>query len=100
VTYIRRTVIGVLATRQETIDTSHLSHLHFFTDACTDDSVEQVDIFTVNHDTLLEKFLNAELDETFSVVDGLRDHHDGSRRWDPAMWTGLDGSVSINKTDS
>lgn len=73
------------------------SYLQFFAKVRRDKSVKGVNIFTLNHDTLLENFLRS---ERIKVVDGLRDasNGDGSRRWDRSVFDDLGGkSVRIFK---
>ena len=79
--YIRQVVIKMLS-RTPTPD--DLAYLKFFSAACRDPSVTGIDIFTLNHDTLLENFLRKELEQDgIQVIDGLRTIScDGSRRWD------------------
>jgi hypothetical protein len=84
VLYIRRTIIREIESQQKAND---VCHLQFFVDACTDDAVQQVDLFTLNHDTLLEDCLRKTLNhDSFSLVDGLRDNDDGTWRWDPSIY--------------
>jgi hypothetical protein len=81
VTYIRRTIVARLreVSYQEKTD-----YLQFFVEACRDEDVTEIDLFTLNHDTLIEDFLRKELiHDPITITDGLRDiESDKSRRWD------------------
>lgn len=61
------------------------SYLQIFAEACQDPLVSEVNLFTLNHDMLLENFLRK---KGVRVVDGLREasNGDGSRRWDPSVF--------------
>jgi hypothetical protein len=85
VNYIRETVIQKLARQPEEEETRYLQ---FFAEACHADGVERVDIFSLNHDTLVERALAQSDNRKFSVLDGLRNasNGDGSRRWDPRVY--------------
>ena len=80
VDYIR-SAVGMLL-KKTPADTDYLQ---FFAKACRDESVTKVNLFTLNHDTLIERFLPG---DGIKVVDGLRDatNGNGSRRWDPAIY--------------
>lgn len=83
VTYIRHTVVSHFHKQS---DPQSTRYLRFFIKACRDDAVTEVNLFTRNHDTLIEDFLRAELEnDRFKVADGLCDasNGDGSRRWNP-----------------
>lgn len=81
VDYIRQVVTKMLS-RTPTPD--DLAYLQFFSAACRDPAVTSIDIFTLNHDTLLENFLRNEMEhDGIPVIDGLRTIDcDGTRRWD------------------
>jgi hypothetical protein len=86
VTYISKTVVSQLPKKPQEEDTRYLE---FFAKACRDDSFSEVNLFTLNHDTLLEDFLRNKLyNDGFEVVDGLRgaSNGDGSRRWCPKVF--------------
>ena len=87
VDYIRRVVVRMLVAPKPA--ESETRYLQFFVDACQEDGVERIDLFSLNHDTLIERFLRTQLDQTkFSVVDGLCDtiSDGGSRHWDPKVY--------------
>ena len=86
VDYIRWIVIGMLAPKPAESDTHYLQ---FFSDACNEDGVVQIDLFSLNHDTLVERFLVEHLDhKKFSVANGFCEASsgDGSSRWDPSVY--------------
>ena len=80
VDYIRQVVALKLS-----VAPSDTSYLQPFLDACRDSEVSELNLFTLNHDTVLEDFLTA---NGVDVADGLRDasNGDGSRRWDPSVY--------------
>jgi hypothetical protein len=59
-------------------------HLQLFLDAVNDERFDEVNLFTLNHDTLLERFLQK---NGVDVVDGF-DQEDslGIRRWNPRLF--------------
>ena len=59
-------------------------HLQLFLDAVNDERFDELNLFTLNHDTLLERFLRK---NGVDVVDGF-EHEDslGIRRWNPGLF--------------
>ncbi len=90
VDYIRQVV--ALQLNQAPSDTSYLQ---IFADACQDPLVSEVNLFTLNHDTLLEEFLKM---NGVKVIDGLREagNGDGSCRWDPLAFDAPNGERRVN----
>ncbi len=90
VDYIRQVVALLL--RQEPSETSYLQ---FFADACQDPLVSEVNLFTLNHDTLLEDFLKT---NRVKVINGLREasNGDGSHRWDPSVFDAPNAERRVN----
>ena len=88
VDYIRQ-VVALLLSKAPT----ETSHLQIFADACQDPLVSEVNLFTLNHDSLLETSLR---ERGVTVVDGLRDASDGSRRWDPSVFDAAVGEKHVN----
>jgi len=90
VDYIRQVVACLL--RQEP---SNTIYLQVFAKACQDPYVSEVNLFTLNHDTLLEEFLKM---NGVAVIDGLREasNQDGSRRWDPSVFDAPKGERRVN----
>lgn len=80
VNYIRQVVALLLG--QKPSDTSYFG---VFARACTAPTVSEVNLFTLNHDTLLEDFLT---NRGITAVNGLRpgSNWDGSLRWDPSVF--------------
>ena len=59
-------------------------HLQLFLDAMRDERFDEVNLFTLNHDTLLERFL---LKNGADVVDGFDEENSlGIRRWNPGLF--------------
>ena len=85
-----RSAVGLL------LKTPHAdsSYLQIFADACRDESVTEKNLFTLNHDILLEEFLK---ESGLRFVDGLREacNGDGSRRWDPSVFDDVDSQQSV-----
>lgn len=79
VNYIADVVAEMLA-RQP----SQLEHLAILRDAASDQRFEEVDLFSLNHDRLLEDFLRS---KGVDVVDGFdRENNFGIRKWNPALF--------------
>lgn len=58
-------------------------YLGIFEDAARDDRIGEVNLFTLNHDTLAETFLRTRAVE---LVDGFGGETDGIRRWEPSVF--------------
>jgi hypothetical protein len=74
--YIRDVAGGMLQREPASSD-----YLRLFTDASGDERKPEVNIFTLNHDVLLETYLRR-AQPTVRLVDGFGDERDGVRRWD------------------
>ncbi len=88
VNYIRQVVARELRT-----PLSDTSYLRVFADACKDSLVSEVNLFTLNHDTLLERILK---ENDVNVVDGFKEAGDGSRRWDASVFDNPDDERRVN----
>lgn len=74
---------------------SQCSHLAWLTDTCFDDSQVNIDIFTINHDTVLEHCLR---ENNIEFVDGFGNSLNGVRYWDPKLYeTKSSGRVKLIK---
>jgi len=63
---------------------SNQRHLEVFQQAASDNRFEEVNLFTLNHDRLLEHFLRA---RAVAVVDGFDNENSlGIRTWNPALF--------------
>lgn len=63
---------------------SQSEHLDIFSKAASDRRLEEVNLFTLNHDRLLENFLRA---KGVDVVDGFdKENKLGVRNWNPALF--------------
>lgn len=82
VDYIRDIVARVLSQRPVSEQTEYL---RFFADAASDDRVAEVNLFTLNHDTLLETCLR-KLQPAVRLIDGFGEEIDGIRRWNPMLY--------------
>jgi len=62
-------------------------HLKLFCDAAHDCRVSELNLFTLNHDTLLEGFLTKHLDGTIQLTDGFESAETvGIRQWAPHLF--------------
>jgi hypothetical protein len=82
VDYIRDIVAGMLSQRT---DSTQTGYLRFFADAVRVDGVAEVNLFTLNHDTLLETYLRT-LQPAVRLIDGFGEEIDGIRRWNPMLY--------------
>ena len=64
-------------------DVEDLSHLRALVDACRDTSFAQIDIFTLNHDTLIEQSLR---ETAVNFCDGFDDQVKNARYWTPELF--------------
>jgi hypothetical protein len=61
------------------------AYLSFFADAIRDDHSAEVNLFTLNHDRLLETYLRG-MRPTIRLIDGFGEKVDGLRRWNPMLF--------------
>ncbi len=73
---------------------SRLDHLGCVKDACLDANLEKIDIFTLNHDTVLERALSS---HGISFVDGFGTAINNIKYWNPAQFAEVDCKVRIFK---
>lgn len=73
---------------------NRLDHLDVLRDACLDDQLSKIDIFTVNHDTVLECVLS---NNEISFIDGFGKPEYQVRYWEPDLYARESGKVRIFK---
>jgi len=89
--YIHDIVQCSLAKEPETLD-----HLAFIKDACLDNDFSSIDIFTLNHDAVLEQFFKAAPE--IQVTDGFDSAPAPQARfWSPTLFEKKDFSVRLFK---
>jgi hypothetical protein len=71
-----------------------LDHLSFIYDACTNPRYDIIDIFTLNHDCLVETFLRS---KKADFVDGFGKPDRRVRYWDPRVFQNEDSKVNFFK---
>jgi hypothetical protein len=76
--YIRDVIAVMLAKQSERTD-----HLKLFLDAARDNIVSELNLFTLNHDKLLEEYFQNKI----GVTDGFKKENElGIRRWSPTLF--------------
>jgi hypothetical protein len=65
------------------INPSRLDHLSFLKDACLDNQFSNVDILTLNHDTLIEQYLSQ---NNIHLIDGFGEPLSDVRYWNPDLF--------------
>ncbi len=75
-------------------DPSRLDHLNVLRDACLDDELSRIDIFTINHDTVLERCL---LENQIAFTDGFAEPENQIRYWKPDLFEKKSRKVGIFK---
>ena len=73
---------------------SRLDHLRMVTGASRDGAITGVDIFTLNHDTVIEQVLR---EEGLKFIEGLGPQSGELRRWDPTLYDGEAEKVRLLK---
>lgn len=73
---------------------SSLDRLNCIKDACSDNQVH-IDIFTLNHDTVLEQCLS--MNERIQVVDGFGEPQNNVRYWQPELFDSNSTKVRLFK---
>ena len=80
------------------ISPEKIDYLSSIFDACFDDTFSHVDICTLNHDTLLEQFLEKNLsNKKIEVVDGFGQSINESRFWDLSLFLNEKNKVHFLK---
>lgn len=87
--YIKDIVLKLLS--KQPSDTSYLEPIK---DACQDDEFTNVDIFTLNHDILLESFF---FQNNVKFIDGFRDEQNGVKYWYPELFDSLNYKTRVFK---
>lgn len=77
-----RDVVGVMLSKPPT----RTDYLKLFLDIANDNRVSELDLFTLNHDKLLEEYLASKID----IIDGFeKENALGIRRWNPTLFNVL-----------
>ena len=79
VNYIRDIVWHLLSAEPTEVDC-----LQILGDACNDPNYSNIDVFTLNNDTVIEKYLDSEGNE---YLDGFGQEENGIRYWDPQLYS-------------
>lgn len=79
--YIEDVVCQLLSSNPSGVD-----YLHFIKDASEENFVAGVDIFTLNHDKILEQFLTKNTKDDIQFTDGFSEPLNNVRRWDPNLF--------------
>ena len=75
-------------------DIEDLSNLNVFLEANNDQDVYHVDIYTLNHDTVLEDYFQS---KRIEFIDGFRNPNNGLRVWNPKLYQNNDSKIRIFK---
>ncbi|MBW2062513.1 MAG: SIR2 family protein, partial [Deltaproteobacteria bacterium] len=89
VNYIKDITWCLLSKRPEQLD-----HLNAIIGACQDECLSRLDIFTLNHDTVLEQCL---LNSGIEVVDGFSSPQNKVRYWSPSLFDSESKKVRLFK---
>ena len=73
---------------------THIDSLTSLKDACLDDKILDIDIFTLNHDTVLEQCL---MQNGIKFIDGFGEPLNNIRYWDPDLFERRDFKVRLFK---
>lgn len=87
--YIRDVVWHLLSKEPKS-----LGHLNCINDACQDKQLSNIDIFSLNHDTVLEQFLSQ---NGIQVVDGFGQPQNSVRYWNPDLFDSGDSKIRLFK---
>jgi len=71
-----------------------LNYLHCVRDVCQDNGISSVDLFTLNHDTVIERYLNS---CDIKYTEGFGPPIKGVRYWSPEAFDGLSYNVRLFK---
>lgn len=87
--YVRDVVWHLLSKEPNSLD-----HLNCIKDACLDDQLSNIDIFSLNHDTVLEQSLSQ---NDIQVIDGFGQLQNNVRYWNPDLFDSRDSKVRLFK---
>lgn len=76
--YIKDLVVSCLIKEIDNFD-----HLRLLTEVIDDDKISSIEIFTLNHDTILEQYFNK---KNQKYCDGFGENVDGFQFWDPTLF--------------
>lgn len=94
INYIRDMVWGFLYRASKAVNRRDLKYLDGFINFCKDPDFSPIEIFTLNHDTILELAFNR---GHISYTDGFKKEIGGNRIWDPLLFTNNKANVRIMK---
>lgn len=89
VNYIRDIVWHLLSAEPTEVD-----YLHILRDAYNDANYSSFDIFSLNNDTVIEKFLDT---EEIDYIDGFGQEENGIRYWNPKLYSHVSMKTKIYK---
>ena len=92
--YIKDVEWRLLQQHQEKTDDQRLNYLKVFSDATRDTKWQGIDIFTVNHDTLLERHFNQ---QQLTFADGFGNQVGDVHFWEPHLFDDLTMRVRLYK---
>lgn len=75
--------IADLVWRCLTVPPGNTDHLRLFVEACHDQGADNINLFTMNHDTLVETYLRR---SAVDLCDGFSDPMNGVRYWNPSLY--------------
>lgn len=75
-------------------ETNSLDHLNCIKDACLDYQLSNIDIFSLNHDTVIEQSLSQ---NDIQVIDGFGQPQKNVRYWNPDLFDSRDSKVRLFK---
>lgn len=87
--YVRDVVWHLLSKEPKSLD-----HLNCIKDACLDYQLSNIDIFSLNHDTVLEQSLSQ---NNIQVIDGFGQPQNNVRYWNPDLFDSGDSKVQLFK---
>lgn len=90
INYIKCVVWRILSSKKP----EDTNRLRFFKDACLDKDSFNVDIFTLNHDTILEDYLTQ---TGIKLMDGFGDPENGVRYWNPYLFVEKPSEIKFFK---
>jgi hypothetical protein len=86
---------GVTRLLEKPVAAKDRAYMQLFLDAANDPYVAELNLFTLNHDTLVESFFK-DGTKNIPLTDGFTKEEDGIRRWDPSLFDAA-GKVRLYK---
>lgn len=90
INYVKDIVWRILISKKP----ENVDRLKGFKNACLDEDVSSVDIFTLNHDTVLEDYLSK---ANVKLIDGFGNPENEVRYWDPYLFVSKSAKVKFFK---